>query len=191
MIQAIVFLGNPGRQYAKTRHNAAWQLLPYFHESNEATWQRKLKGEYAVVRTAALSRHLLKPLTFMNKSGESVRVLCDFIKITSQELLVVHDEVELAFGEAGYKRGGGAAGHNGLRSIVSHLGGNDFHRFRIGVGRPDRGLVSSFLLSAFDRDEQEALPEFLVGAAGVLDEILALIDGGAEVPSKCRRILVV
>lgn len=149
MIKLIVGLGNPGAEYELTRHNVAWILLDTHPEIRSANWKSKFKGEYTDFNIGTGKVYALKPQTFMNLSGESVSPLCQFFKINPDEILVVQDELDLPFGQIHFKKGGGLAGHNGLKSIAKHLGTQDFYRLRVGIGRPDRGSVSSWVLSKF------------------------------------------
>lgn len=154
--QALVFLGNPGKEYEKTRHNAGWLFCDSIKES--LSWQEKFKGRWATLLLGNTKLTLLKPLTFMNLSGESARAMADFFKISPELFLAVHDDLELPFGEVRLQKGGGLGGHNGLRSLKQHLGTQDFFRLRIGIGRPVRGDVASFVLTRFNADEEIQLP---------------------------------
>ena len=169
----ICFLGNPGGSYRSTRHNAGWLLIPYLSFAGDLVWQRRLKGEVAKTAVAGQNRYLLKPLTFMNRSGESVAAVAGFYKATTEECLVVHDDVELDFGDMAVRVGGGLAGHNGLRSIAQHLGSREFRRLRFGVGRPHRGDVSSHVLGKFTTSEEAELPDLLSRAATLLEAALS------------------
>ena len=168
-LHLIVFLGNPGKEYEKTRHNVAWltaRELPFY---SSLAWQEKFKGLYAAVPAEWGSRLiLLMPQTFMNLSGESVRACADFFKIPPGEILAVHDEVELPFGSAGFRRGGGLGGHKGLRSLATNLAANDFWRLRLGIGRPARGEVSSHVLGRFSPAEEALLGDYMKKAAELL-----------------------
>ncbi len=169
MIKLVTFLGNPGSQYQQTRHNVGWQIADNFSQLEYVQWQNKFKGLYVQKNISGDKVTFLKPQTYMNKSGESVQALMHFFKITSQELLVVHDDIELDFSVVGFKKGGGLAGHNGLRSIADILKTKDFYRFRFGVSRPIHGNVSSFVLSKFSADEQIVLSVVLKKAAEMLE----------------------
>jgi len=137
----IVGLGNPGREYASHRHNVGFMAV-------DALWQQvrgepfreKFSGEYARVTLAGEPAILLKPMTYMNESGRSVQPALAFFKIAPADLIVLHDELDLPFRDVRLKFGGGHAGHNGLRSIMAHVGTGDFGRVRIGVGRPPPGF---------------------------------------------------
>lgn len=166
MVKLIVALGNPGHEYARTRHNIAWMLIDEMFSN--ASWKQKFKGEYAQVELGRDKVYLLKPQTYMNLSGESVQPLASFFKINPDEILVIHDEVDLDFGIIHFKNGGGNAGHNGLKSISQCLGTPQFHRLRMGVGRPARGDMASWVLSAFSSEEQISLEQYFSEAAKAL-----------------------
>jgi len=182
MTKLVVFLGNPGSDYGRTRHNIAWMLVERLSFYSRLSWRRKFKGWFAQERVGEISYTFLKPETFMNKSGESVRPLLDFYRFLPGELLAVHDDLELPYGRVGFKSGGGLGGHNGLRSIKRALGTSDFGRFRLGIGRPARGSVSSHVLGAFSEAERAVLPRYLELAASLLEERLEGCDPnpGAE-----------
>ncbi len=175
MIKLAAFLGNPGREYEGTRHNAPWLLLERLAPG--ASWQDKFKGRCAQFTPGASASSdkvvLIMPQTYMNLSGDCVGRCAAFFKISPPEILAVHDEVELPFGTLDFRRGGGLGGHKGLRSLAASLGTPDFYRLRIGVGRPARGDVASHVLSRFSREEEIFLQDYLKEAAAVLGEILA------------------
>jgi PTH1 family peptidyl-tRNA hydrolase len=166
MIKLIVFLGNPGKQYSRTRHNIGWQILSYKYPS--ASFQKKFNGEIANDKATKL----LKPLTFMNESGRSVGAAASYYNLDPTEILVVHDDLELPFGEIKVQKGGGLKGHNGLKSIKTYLNDNNFYRLRFGIGRPQHGSVSSFVLSAFSKYETIALPIYLDNASKEIEKLL-------------------
>ena len=160
----VVFLGNPGEEYKNTRHNAGRLLAGQLPAASQ--WQKKFKGLYAPVTLEGGSCHFLMPETYMNRSGEAVQAAAAFFKIPPAAMLVVHDELELPLGKAGYKFGGGLSGHNGLRSIRDHLGTAEFWRLRIGIGRPggvkEKGQdISGWVLSPFSPEEAPAFAAVL------------------------------
>lgn len=149
----VAGLGNPGRDYASTRHNVGFMVCDELARRHGASFRSKFSGELAEHRLDGARVALLKPQTFMNDSGRSVGQAVRFFKTEPGELLVVHDEVDLEPGRLQVRLGGGLAGHNGLRSIADHLGTSEFLRLRVGVGRPERGdprPVADFVLSRFD-----------------------------------------
>lgn len=149
----VAGLGNPGRQYEQTRHNAGWMVVDELARRHEGSFRSKFAGQLAEVRDGDLRIALLKPETYMNVSGRSVSQATRFFKVDPESLLVVHDDVDLEPGRLQARLGGGLAGHNGLRSIADALGTQDFLRLRIGVGRPGRGdrrPVADYVLSSFE-----------------------------------------
>src|SRR5918912_4279209 len=149
----VAGLGNPGREYERTRHNAGWLVLDELARRQGGSWRSKFSGSLAEVRLGERRLALLKPETYMNESGRSVGAAARFYKVPPEHTLLVHDDVDLEEGRLQARLGGGLAGHNGLRSIAQHLGTNDFLRLRIGVGRPGRGdprSVADYVLSPFD-----------------------------------------
>jgi peptidyl-tRNA hydrolase, PTH1 family len=148
----VAGLGNPGREYAATRHNVGFMVCDELARRHAAAFRSKFSGELAEVRADGVRLALLKPQTFMNESGRSVGAAARFFKVPSERLLVVHDEVDLDAGRLQARLGGGLAGHNGLRSVAQHLETREFLRLRVGVGRPERGdprPVADFVLSPF------------------------------------------
>lgn len=163
------FLGNFGKKYELTRHNLAWMVLEKLSFYQQLRWDKKFKGEYAKSMNPEMI--LLKPMTLMNKSGESVAAALSFYKAGSEDLIVIHDDLELPFGTVQIKKGGGAGGHNGLRSIISLTGGSSFFRFRLGISRPPAGRdVSSWVLNRFSSEEEAWLPEYCSRAADLLQK---------------------
>lgn len=148
----VAGLGNPGRDYAATRHNVGFMVCDELARRHGAAFRSKFFGELAEIRVDGAKLALLKPQTFMNESGRSVGPAARFFKVDPHCLLIVHDEVDLEPGRLQARLGGGLAGHNGLRSTAQHLGSREFLRLRIGVGRPERGdrrAVADFVLSPF------------------------------------------
>src|SRR6266536_5551238 len=169
----VAGLGNPGREYAHTRHNVGWLVLDELARRHGGSWRSKFSGSLAELRLGELRLGLLEPETYMNESGRSVGAAARFFKVEPESLLVVHDDVDLEPGRWQARLGGGLAGHNGLRSLAQHLGTQEFMRLRIGVGRPGRGdprSVSDWVLSAFAAEENV---EVLVALAADAVETLA------------------
>jgi len=151
----VAGLGNPGCEYADTRHNVGFMVADELARRHGGSWRAKFSGDLAEVRLDGLRLAVLKPQTYMNESGRSVGAAVRFFKVEPEALLVVHDEVDLEPGRLQARLGGGLAGHNGLRSVAQHLGTPEFARLRIGVGRPERGdprPVADFVLSPFPPD---------------------------------------
>jgi PTH1 family peptidyl-tRNA hydrolase len=157
----VAGLGNPGREYADTRHNVGFMVAEELARRHGGSWRAKFSGDLAEMRLDGLRLAVLKPQTYMNESGGSVGAAVRFFKVEPEALLVVHDEVDLEPGRLQARLGGGLAGHNGLRSVAQHLGTPEFARLRIGVGRPERGdprPVADFVLSPFSPEvDVEAL----------------------------------
>ncbi len=171
MIKLIVGLGNPGRQYEKTRHNAGFLFLDKL--VSQWSGESRFSALIAECRVAGERVILLKPQTFMNKSGESVGKVARYFKLLPEEILVVHDELDIDEGALKLKSGGGHAGHNGLRSIVSHLGSKEFLRLRIGIGRPkNEGTVAHYVLSEPSLGGFKQIEEAFSRAESVLGKIV-------------------
>jgi peptidyl-tRNA hydrolase, PTH1 family len=157
----VVGLGNPGREYAQNRHNVGWMVVDELARRHGGSFKGKFSGQLAEVRDGDLRLGLLKPELYMNESGRSVAPAVRFFKVPPEQLLIVHDEGDLDLGRLQARAGGGLAGHNGLRSIAQQLGGQDFLRLRVGVGRPERGdprPLADYVLSNFEpHDDAEAI----------------------------------
>ncbi len=179
-IKLIVGLGNPGREYEATRHNAGFWWVDELVRTQNVSFKAdsKFHGLVARVTLHGHEVHLLKPQTFMNVSGRSVGALAQFYKIVPEQILVVHDELDLPPGSAKLKLGGGHGGHNGLKDIIAHLGTKDFWRLRVGIGHPgDRAEVVNYVLNAPRKEEQVLIDEALQRAQEVAPLI---IDGKME-----------
>jgi PTH1 family peptidyl-tRNA hydrolase len=176
-IKLIVGLGNPGREYESTRHNAGFWWVDEFAQKNKFVLKAESKFHGMAARSMVHGHelYLLKPQTFMNVSGRAVGALVQFYKIEPAQILVVHDELDLPPGSAKLKLGGGHGGHNGLKDIIAHLGTRDFWRLRIGIGHPgDRAEVANFVLNA-PRKEEHVLIE---GALQRAQDVAPLIIEG-------------
>lgn len=179
-IQLIVGLGNPGPQYEATRHNAGfWWIDQVCEELGGRLMQEaKFFGQAAKVRSGGTEVWLLKPSTFMNRSGQSVAALANFYKIPPEAILVVHDELDLPPGTAKIKKGGGNGGHNGLKDISAHLGTQDYWRLRLGIGHPgDRNAVVNYVLHTPSKDEMHLIEESMDASTALLP---MLIEGQME-----------
>src|SRR5689334_16173692 len=174
----VVGLGNPGREFERTRHNVGWLVLDELARRQGGSWRSKFSGSLAEIRLDGARLALVKPETYMNESGRSVAAAARFFKVQPESLLVVHDDVDLEPGRLQARHGGGLAGHNGLRSLAQHLGTQDFLRLRIGIGRPERGdprPVKDWVLSPFTPDEDA---EALVSRAA--DAVETIVHDGLE-----------
>lgn len=175
-IRCIVGLGNPGPQYETTRHNAGQWLVEQLAVKAHVTLrsENKFLGHYSKILLDGQECHLLIPHTFMNRSGGSVAAVAKFYKIKPQEILVAHDELDLAPGVIKLKQSGGHAGHNGLRDIIAALGTPDFLRFRIGIGHPGHAdKVSDFVLSRPNQIEKQDIMQAIDRGLLVVPELLA------------------
>ena len=156
-------MGNPGREYARNRHNAGYLVVDELARRHSGSWKSKFSGQLAEIKVGDEKLVLLKPETYMNESGRSVGAAARFFKVEPEDVLVVHDEGDFDLGRLEVKHGGGLAGHNGLRSIAQELGSQDFTRLRIGVGRPERGdprSLADYVLADFEpHDDAGALVE--------------------------------
>lgn len=169
MIQAIIGLGNPGAQYAHTRHNVGFWLVDRLAQQQQLTFKTdsKLHGQLAKAHC-----WLFKPTTYMNESGKAVQAFVHFYRLTPAQLLVVHDDLDLPVGTARLKIGGGHGGHNGLKDIFQQLG-NDFNRLRLGIGHPgDKNHVSNYVLKNPSADDQLAILQAIDRALAVLPLLL-------------------
>lgn len=151
MIKLIAFLGNPGKDYEKTRHNAGFMLADEIYSSER--WQSKFHSFYLQDG----ERKIIKPLTYMNLSGTAVSEAATFFKIKPDEILVVHDDLELPVGKAVMQKGGGTKGHNGLKSIRDRITSADFYRLRIGIGKPVHNDTALYVTSPFSSSEMITL----------------------------------
>ena len=202
MISVVAFLGNYGREYENTRHNTAWQFASQLPFYDQLSWQEKFHGEVASVETKTLAKwfcetgllttkgggvphvseeardkiYFLKPLTYMNLSGESIGELAHFYKINADKILVVHDELELPIGVVSLKFSGGLGGHNGLRSTKVVLGTADFWRLRFGISKPSDKNIADYVLSSFTADEKIILSQVFPQSAALLAKLLLSTD---------------
>lgn len=187
--QLIVGLGNPEPKYDKTRHNIGFEALDSFSERWNVPLQnnRRFKGLFGEGRSVAGDKiYLLKPLTYMNRSGEAIRAVVDWYKLPPESLLVIYDDMDLAVGRLRLRLSGSAGGHNGIKSTISHLGSQDFPRLRIGIGQsgPDKDTVSH-VLGRFAPAEREAIQEVLqltteaveLGLKEGLEKAMSLYNG--------------
>lgn len=172
---ALIGLGNPGADYAETRHNAGFWFIDRVADHCRASLRSEAKffGATARVRLADRDVLLLKPGTFMNRSGRAVQALAQFYKLAPEDLLVVHDELDLPAGTVRLKRGGGHGGHNGLRDIHAQIGA-DYRRLRVGIGHPgDKSQVLNYVLGRPSREEEQAIRAGLESARAAVETWLS------------------
>jgi PTH1 family peptidyl-tRNA hydrolase len=169
LIRLVVGLGNPGKEYERTRHNAGFWLVERFASANGAVLRKDPKFKALVGRHAQTGAWLLLPQSFMNLSGQPVQMLAGFFRIKPEEILVVHDELDFPPGVAKMKQGGGIAGHNGLKDISQRLASHDYWRLRIGVGKPPAGMEGAdYVLQKPPPEERAAIDASIEKALGVL-----------------------
>jgi PTH1 family peptidyl-tRNA hydrolase len=174
-IQLIVGLGNPGPQYEATRHNAGfWWVDQVCNEHGvRLSQEAKFFGQAGRTKSGSSEAWLLKPATFMNRSGQSVAALANFYKIPPEAILVVHDELDLPPGTVKLKKGGGNGGHNGLKDISAHLGTQDYWRLRLGIGHPgDRNAVVNYVLHTPSRNEMLLIEDSIDASTTLLPMLL-------------------
>jgi PTH1 family peptidyl-tRNA hydrolase len=175
-IQLVAGLGNPGAKYEQTRHNAGFWFVDEVARQGNARFksESKYKSEVARCSIAGNDCRLQKPMDFMNRSGLPVASLAAFYQIPRSSILIVHDDLDLPPGTVKLKRGGGHGGHNGLRDLIPHLGGNDFLRLRIGIGHPGhRDDVVGYVLKNASRDERAIIDRAIYEAVKVLPDIIS------------------
>lgn len=174
MTYLIVGLGNPGRQYEKTRHNVGFEVIDRLADRLSASVdEKKFKGCYGKGVIGGNKVILLKPLTYMNLSGESVRAAMDFYKIDPDHMIVVYDDVSLDVGQLRIRTKGSAGGHNGIKNIIAHLGTQEFPRVKVGVGeKPPRMDLADYVLSRFSGEDQEKMNAAFVEAARAVEAMI-------------------
>lgn len=159
----FVGLGNPGKQYESTRHNIGWMALDRFAEKHDIRIsQSKCKGLLGEGHVGGQKVVLLKPMTYMNLSGESIRAYMDFYKASIDDLIVIYDDLDTPFGSIRLRYQGSAGGHNGIKSTIQHLGTQSFNRIRMGISRPAPGRdIADYVLSTFSKEEMQTMPQVL------------------------------
>lgn len=200
-MKVVAGLGNPGPQYEVTRHNVGFLVVDALADAHGLRFgPRKFEAETARGRVAGEEVLLAKPQTYMNLSGRSLAPLVAFYKVAPEDLLVVHDDLDLELGRIQVRERGGDGGHNGLKSIVAELGTREFRRLRLGIGRPrppegapaasaaaPRGQVVDHVLSAFDQDEIPALERVIARAVEAIESVLR--DGIAQAMNRYNQLL--
>jgi PTH1 family peptidyl-tRNA hydrolase len=175
----VVGLGNPGKDYARTRHNAGFMVIDKLANGHQITLnKRKFNAVYGNGRLGTLEVILAKPLGYMNRSGPPVRQLAAYYRISNQDVLVVHDDIDLDFGRIKIKEKGGHGGHNGIKSLMTAFGDGDFRRVRIGVGRPSSGRdAADHVLGRFGKDERTELERIITLAQ---DAVVTVLTEGVQ-----------
>lgn len=171
-MKLIVGLGNPGKQYDKTRHNIGFEVIDVLSDRlNIPLNQAKLKGVFGAGYVNGEKVFLLKPLTYMNLSGESIRAVMDYFEINDDELVVIYDDLDLPVGKIRLRQKGSAGGHNGIKSTIAHLGTQEFNRIRVGIDRPPSGMkVPDYVLGRFTKEEQAVMDETVKKCAEACEE---------------------
>ena len=179
-IRLIAGLGNPGPEYESTRHNAGFWWIDQLCDENggKLSQEAKFLGQAGKIKAGGAEAWLLKPSTFMNRSGQAVAALANFYKIPPEAILVVHDELDLSPGTVKLKKGGGNGGHNGLKDISAHLGTQDYWRLRLGIGHPgDRNSVVNYVLRTPSNDDMHLIEQSMDASTALLP---LLLDGNME-----------
>ncbi len=174
-VDMIVGLGNPGSEYANTRHNAGFWFVDEVARQFQGNFklEKKFHGEVSKVTISGRAVWLLKPNTYMNLSGQAVSALMQFYKVKLANVLVVHDELDLPVGTVRLKQGGGHGGHNGLRDIIARCGGNGFQRLRLGIGHPgDKGKVTGHVLKKASNEDQRVIEDEIGRALDLLEQMV-------------------
>jgi peptidyl-tRNA hydrolase, PTH1 family len=163
IMKIIVGLGNPGSRFDRTRHNIGFDIIDELAKANQALLnQTKFKGVYTTIHHHGEKAILLKPLTYMNLSGESIRPFMDYYDIPIENLLVIYDDLDLPVGKIRLRQKGSAGGHNGIKSTIAHVGGQNFNRIRVGIDRPTNGMsISDYVLGKFTGEEQDVMNEVM------------------------------
>ena len=175
-MKLIIGLGNPGKEYESTRHNTGFMVLDRLSEKlNIEISQNKFKGLYGKGKYKGEDVLLLKPQTYMNLSGESVRQVMDFFKINQEDILVVYDDLDMPVGKLRLRQSGSAGGHNGIKNIILHTGSHNFNRIRVGIDRSKYIKVVDYVLSRFTSEEQEAIEQ---GVENASDAIIDYLEHG-------------
>ncbi|MCS7030563.1 MAG: aminoacyl-tRNA hydrolase [Gloeomargarita sp. SKYG116] len=172
-LRLMVGLGNPGAKYERTRHNVGFMAVDALAGRWGLAWREKSQWHGWVAEGQGIV--LLKPNTYMNHSGQAVQAVCRWFKFTPREILVIYDDLDLPFGRLRLRKQGSAGGHNGMKSIIAHLGTQEFPRLRIGIGRPVVGESAHYVLEPFSPEQQALLPRLLNEVVRVVE--LALREG--------------
>ncbi len=172
-MKLIVGLGNPGSKYNSTRHNIGFMVVDGYAQSLDLNINGKEKNAL-VAKTNISGEKVIfaKPQTFMNNSGQAVRALADYYNISSDEIIIIYDDLDLNVGQIRVKTKGGHGGHNGIKSIINHLGTKDFNRLRIGIGRPEYGTVVDYVLGRFSKKESDIIENTLDKVKNAIDDYL-------------------
>lgn len=174
-MKLIIGLGNPGKQYEYTRHNIGFECIDALAEKwNAPLNQAKFNGMYATVHRPEGKVMLLKPLTYMNLSGECVRPMMDYFDIALEDIIVIYDDLDLETGKLRLRQKGSAGGHNGIKSLIQHLGTQEFNRIRVGINRPPTGMkVADYVLAKFSKEDVPFIQEAIGKTVAAVEESLS------------------
>ncbi|WP_019415345.1 aminoacyl-tRNA hydrolase [Paenisporosarcina sp. TG20] len=175
-MKMIIGLGNPGKTYEHTRHNIGFEVIDELaNRFNTTLSQMKFKGMYTIIHQPQGKILLVKPLTYMNLSGECIVPLMNYYDIKEEDIVVIYDDLDLVVGKIRLRQKGSAGGHNGIKSIIQHLGTQNFNRIRIGIDRPQTGMkIPDYVLSEFTKDEKPLINEVLNKSADACEQWLSL-----------------
>ena len=173
-LRLVVGLGNPGKTYSKTRHNAGFMVVDEISDAFSIAFEKqKFDTRFGIGSVNGVKIVLAKPMAYMNRSGPQVQNIAGYFRILCEDMLVVHDDIDLAFGRLKIKEKGGDGGHKGVRSIIDAFGGGDFTRLRIGVGRPDAEKdAADYVLGKFTLEERKVLGQIITAAKDAIVTIL-------------------
>jgi PTH1 family peptidyl-tRNA hydrolase len=174
-MKLIVGLGNPGKQYEQTRHNVGFMVIDKLSKELSIPLDRqKFNGIYGMGHISGEKIILLKPLTYMNLSGECIRPLMDYYEINDDEMVVIYDDLDLPVGKIRLRTKGSAGGHNGIKSMILHLGTQEFNRIRVGIDRPNNGMkISDYVLGQFTEEEAQGVSEAIDRSANACEKWLS------------------
>jgi len=177
----IVGLGNPGKQYEKSRHNIGFIVLDELAKKHNETFtlSKKFIAETVKISINGKHVHLLKPQTFMNNSGESIKAIINYYNIEIENIVIIYDDKDMEFGKIRERRTGSSGGHNGMKSIVQHLKTKDFNRIKIGIANPilEKQNTADFVLSNFNKEEQKKLPDIIEGTLNLINKQTSPVGG--------------
>ena len=174
-MKCIVGLGNIGKRFEQTKHNIGFEVIDYLLDANQIKLaKQKFRGAYTIERIAGEKVLLIEPMTMMNLSGEAVGPLMDYYNVDPDDLLVLYDDLDLPQGQVRLRQKGSAGGHNGMKSIIQHLGTDQFKRIRIGIGRPTNGMsVPDYVLQKFSKQEMETMNKVIEHSARAVEDYIA------------------
>lgn len=173
-MKLFVGLGNPGKKYDNTRHNVGFMVIDLIATQNKIEFRKEKKfiAEIGIGEVSGEKVILVKPLTFMNLSGESVRKIIDFYKIDVSDILIIFDDMDLPVGKIRLRQKGSAGGHNGIKSIIAHLGTQEFKRVKVGIGKPTNIDTRNYVLSKFSKEEKKVIDDIIIEASSVCHDFL-------------------